>query len=95
MSKITVVSWNSRGLNSPQKRISTLEQLFRKDIHFAFIQETHFLKTDVHRFQNKNYHVSSSCFDKKSRGVLIAAKRKLNYSILGKGGSDDGRITFC
>lgn len=96
MNKITVLSWNSRGLNSPQKRISTLEQLFRKDVHFAFIQETHFLKTDVHRFQNKNYQViASSCFDKKSKGVLIAAKRNLNYSILGTGGSDDGRIAFC
>lgn len=96
MSSINVMSWNARGLNSSQERISTLKFLFRKNIHFAFIQESHLLEEDVHRFKNKYYHmVGSSCFTKKSKGVLIAAKCNLNYTILGTGGSDDGQITFC
>ncbi len=39
--------------------------------------------------------IASSCYAKKSKGVLIVGKRSLSYTNLSTGGSDDGRITFC
>uniref|UniRef100_A0A672FVW4 exodeoxyribonuclease III n=1 Tax=Salarias fasciatus TaxID=181472 RepID=A0A672FVW4_SALFA len=96
MDKFNVLSLNARGLNSPPKRFSVLDLLQRKNIHFAFIQETHLLETDTHRFSNKHYNVvASSCYTKKSKGVLIAIKRNLSFINLGPGGSDDGRISYC
>uniref|UniRef100_A0A8C6SN61 exodeoxyribonuclease III n=1 Tax=Neogobius melanostomus TaxID=47308 RepID=A0A8C6SN61_9GOBI len=96
MDKINVLSLNARGLNSPQKRASVLDLLHRKNIHFAFIQESHFQEANTHRFSNKHYEVTaSSCFTKKSKGVLIAIRRNLHYINLGAGGSGDGRITYC
>lgn len=96
MDKLNVLSLNARGLNSPQKRASVLDLLYRKNIHIAFIQESHFLEADTFRFNNKHYEVvASSCFVKKSKGVLIAIRRNLSYTNLGTGGSGDGRITFC
>uniref|UniRef100_A0A672GBB1 Endonuclease/exonuclease/phosphatase domain-containing protein n=1 Tax=Salarias fasciatus TaxID=181472 RepID=A0A672GBB1_SALFA len=83
-------------LNAPQKRFSVLHLLERKNIHFAFIQETHLLETDTHRFSNKHYNVvASSCYTKKSNGVLNAIKRNLSFINLDSGGSDNGRITYC
>ncbi|KAJ0039351.1 hypothetical protein NL108_017359 [Boleophthalmus pectinirostris] len=74
-------SLNARGLNSPPKRQSILDLLHRKNTHFAFIQETHYLEADTHRFQNKYFKVAAaSCNSKKNRGVLIAIRRNLLYT---------------
>ncbi len=59
------------------------------------VSETHLLKEDVHRVQNKDYHVlASSSYSNRSRGVLIISPRKLDVTILGSGGDSEGRITF-
>lgn len=43
-----------------------------------------------------DYHViASSCHTTKSKGVLIAAERNLNFFVQGTGGCTNGPVIFC
>lgn len=95
MTNITLLSWNGRGLNIPQKRISIMDLLRRKKVEVAFFQETHLLEKDVARMQNRFYHViASSSNTKKNRGVIILAKRTFQYTDLGSGRDTEGRAAY-
>ncbi len=81
MHTLNILSLNVNGLNSAVKRTRVLENLHRKSISCALIQETHLKQSDVARFQNKYYKlIAFSCAQNK-KGVLILVNRKLNLTI--------------
>lgn len=53
MVKLSVLSYNVRGLNVKVKRVKCLDLLRRKNVDVAFIQETHLRAEEVSRCQNK------------------------------------------
>lgn len=95
MAKLHIISWNVNGLNGPIKRAACLDYLHRQSVDVAFIQESHLRTQDTKRFANKHYYVASSAsLNSKTRGSLIVLKRSLSLNIMGKYGSEDGRIAY-
>lgn len=95
MTTLQLASWNTNGLNGPVKRAACLDLLRRNHVDIAFIQESHLKTSDVQRFANRQYYVAASAStDSKTRGSLIVLKRSLSITILGKFGSEDGRISY-
>ena len=92
---MTVLSWNGRGLNIPQKRFSTLDILKRKRADVALLQETHLLDSEVTKMNNKYFNVvaSSSNF-KKNRGVVILFNRAFQCTIAGSDRDMEGRVAY-
>lgn len=61
----------------------------------AFNQESHLRSVDSQRFENKFYYTAASAsLSSKNRGSLIVLKRNLSLNILGKYGSEDGRVSY-
>lgn len=56
MTDLNLISINARGLNIPHKRTTNLESLSKKNVDFAMVQESRFLRKDAGRFANKFYH---------------------------------------
>lgn len=95
MAKLHVISWNVNGLNGQVKRAACLDLLRRRQVDVAFIQESHLKTQDIQRFANKFYYVAASAsLNSKIRGSLIVLKRSLSLNIVGKYGSDDGRVSY-
>lgn len=95
MAKLHVISWNVNGLNGQIKRAACLDLLRRRQVDVAFIQESHLKTQDTQRFANKFYYVAASAsLNSKTRGSLIVLKRSLSLNIVGKYGSEDGRVSY-
>lgn len=95
MAKLHVISWNINGLNGQFKRAACLDVLRRQLVDVAFIQESHLRTKDTQRFANKYYYVAASAsLNSKTRGSLIVLKRSLSLNIVGKYGSEDGRVSY-
>uniref|UniRef100_A0A3Q3ETQ5 exodeoxyribonuclease III n=1 Tax=Kryptolebias marmoratus TaxID=37003 RepID=A0A3Q3ETQ5_KRYMA len=95
MTKLHVISWNVNGLNGQIKRAACLDFLRRHSVDIAFIQESHLRSIDTQRFANKFYYTAASAsLSSKNRGSLIVLKRNLSLNILGKYGSEDGRVSY-
>uniref|UniRef100_A0A667XZT6 Endonuclease/exonuclease/phosphatase domain-containing protein n=1 Tax=Myripristis murdjan TaxID=586833 RepID=A0A667XZT6_9TELE len=94
MTRLILFSLNARGLNSPHKRVGLLDVLEREKVDIAMVSESHLLQRDIYSFHNRHYHVlSSSSTPNKTKGVLIVARRSLQFTNLGTGGDLEG-ITF-
>lgn len=76
-----------------------MNTLFRisayKPLVQSLIQETYPKKEDVHRFQNKKCRLVVSCPPKKSKDVLILAKRSFHLSANKTAGHDHGGFTYA
>lgn len=95
MTKLTVLSFNARGLNLPYKRTRFLDTLKRERVDVALVSESHLLKKDVHKLQNNNYCVKASASAlNKTKGVLIIVRRNFQFTSIDVGNDIEGRITF-
>uniref|UniRef100_A0A3Q2U9Z3 exodeoxyribonuclease III n=1 Tax=Fundulus heteroclitus TaxID=8078 RepID=A0A3Q2U9Z3_FUNHE len=78
--KLCIASWNINGLNAPIIRSMCLDWLKRHSIDVAFIQESHFKHSDMHR----HYYTSAAAtFNSKSCGPLVVLRRSLSLTIVG------------
>ena len=55
LESFNIVSFNVRGLNSPNKRTKVLDYIRRKKVDVALLQETHIRLEDTSRVQNRFY----------------------------------------
>ena len=95
MTKLTVISFNARGLNLPYKRTSFLDVLRSEGVDIALVSESHLLQKDVHKLQNNHYAVKTNASAlNKTKGVVIVVRRNFQVTNLGVGCDSEGRITF-
>lgn len=95
MAKLSLLSWNICGLNSPNKRACCFDSLHRKHVDIAFIQEAHLTTSTITKFANKYYYVAvASLADSKTKGSLKFLSRKLSLNILDSVGIMDGRVAI-
>lgn len=91
-----IVSFNVRGLNSPNKRAKVLDYLRRKKVDVALLQETHLTLEDTSRVQNRFYKsVVASADGTHTKGVMILMKRNINIAVEKVGSDKKGRLAFC
>ena len=82
MRKLTCVSWNVRGINSPIKRKKLLTYLKRQKVDIAFIQESHFSDAE-HLKLHRDWvgKVFFSSYSSKARGVVLLINKHLNFKL--------------
>lgn len=82
MGKLTCISWNIRGINSPIKRKKMLTYLKRQKVDIAFIQESH-LTDSEHLKLCRDWvgNVFYSSFSSKARGVALLINKHLNFKL--------------
>lgn len=91
-----VVSWNVNGLNTPDKRSIVLREVYRLRAGICFIQETHFRKDAIPRFQAQRYpQVYHSCSsESKSKVVSILIGQKVPWTTKDVWVDVEGRMLF-
>lgn len=95
MAKLTILSWNLRGLNTDLKIASSLDIISRKGADIAMFQETHVVEKDICKVKDNNYRVvASSSANNKAKGVIILMRNSLKFHIVDKGNDQDGRIAY-
>lgn len=83
MQKIKILSWNVRGMNSPQKRRKIFQYLGKHRPDIVCIQETHINEKDIRFLKNKklgNEFISAS--SQRKRGVAIYVNDKYKVKTL-------------
>jgi len=82
MGKLTCISWNIRGVNSPIKRKKMLTYLKRQNVDIAFIQESHLTDTE-HLKLRRDWvgNVFYSSYSSKARGVALLINKHLNFKL--------------
>lgn len=87
--KIKIISWNVRGMNSPQKRRKIFHYLGKHNPDIACIQETHINEKDI-RFLNNNKlgkaFVSASTQRKRGVAIYVNPKYKVKTLFADKDG---------
>jgi len=93
MGKLTCISWNIRGINSPIKRKKMLTYLKRQKVDIAFIQESH-LTDSEHLKLCRDWvgNVFYSSFSSKARGVALLINKHLNFKLNSVEKDQNGRF---
>lgn len=90
------LSWNVKGLNTPEKRSSCLSDLWRQCPQIVFLQETYFRADRVPKMYNKHfptaYHSVSP--SSKSKGTSILLSNTLPRQFLDFQTDQEGRYIF-
>lgn len=90
-SKFKIISWNVRGMNSPQKRKKIFQYLQKQNIEIACLQETHIKQKDIRLLKNKKFgNEFTSSNIKKKKGVVIYVNEKHNSKKVFE--DEEGRI---
>lgn len=90
---INIISWNVKGLRSPNKRMKILRHLKRHKVNIALLQETHLQVEDYHRMRKLwvGEVVGSPALGNKA-GVMILFNKNLSYNILSVENDTHGRL---
>ena len=93
MDKLDIVSVNVRGLNTIEKRNKIYDWLCDIRTDIVFLQETHFIEKNEHRYNARWFGNSYHCYSDSSfsRGVSILFRKNLPVEILNVHKSLDGR----
>lgn len=91
-----VISWNVKGLNTPEKQFSVLLELHRLSAHVYLIQETHFMSSRGSSFHNAEFSHSFYAFapDTKSKGVSVLNHRAVPWQTEEVWADPTGRALF-
>lgn len=90
-----IMSFNVRGLNTPNKRSQVLDYLRRKKTDIALLQECHLKLEDSSKVLNHFYKsVVVSADGTWTKGVLILTRRSINTSIDKTGSDKKGHLAF-
>ncbi|CAH2219781.1 Hypothetical predicted protein [Pelobates cultripes] len=91
-----IITQNCRGLNAPEKRSHLLQDLKRRRVSIALLQEMHLREADTHRIQNKHYtttyHSSHQTTRKAGVSILLSTNLQFTHSETLK--DTDGRYIF-
>lgn len=91
--KLSIATINVRGLNKNDKRHTIFKWIKDKNIDFTCLQETFCTKATIAKFSRDwngdSYHCLTN--SSHSRGVSILIRKGLEYKLLNKYFSDDGR----
>lgn len=80
---INLLSINANGLNHPAKRSSLWKTTLSGGYNILCVQETHFVLDNAPQCKHKNFpHVFKADYICKQRGVLIAVRDTLAFSLL-------------
>lgn len=93
--KLTLLTWNIRGLHNPQKISKTLAYLDRHNVDIACLQETHLPHNTDNKegFRWAGFRISSS-YSAYARGVLIIIKRNVPFTPTSTLTDDQGRYAI-
>uniref|UniRef100_A0A8C5PDA6 Uncharacterized protein n=1 Tax=Leptobrachium leishanense TaxID=445787 RepID=A0A8C5PDA6_9ANUR len=92
-----LVSYNVRGLNTPEKRKKILRELWAQRASVvAFLQETHFKKDTAPAFKDRNFPTGyfSNFSDSISRGTEIVISKDVPFVKTGVSMDPEGRFLF-
>ncbi|CAH2284019.1 Hypothetical predicted protein, partial [Pelobates cultripes] len=91
-----IIAQNCRGLNTPKKRAHLLQDLKRRRVLIALLQETHLRDTDTHRLQKKHYKTTfySNHPTARKAGVSILLNTDLHFTRSKTLTDTDGRYLF-
>lgn len=91
-----VVTWNVKGLNTPEKRSMVLLDLHRQKADIAFLQVTHFRADSIPKLSNRNhltaYHSCNT--ESKSKGVSILNGKRVPWTWKATRPDAEGRLLF-
>ncbi|CAH2315091.1 Hypothetical predicted protein, partial [Pelobates cultripes] len=89
---IKLMSLNTKGLNSPNKRRLALQEAKKCGAQVAFFQETHFKWNSRPKFTSKWYpHDFHTCYSAKKRGVSTVISKDVAFSLVRKISDKKGR----
>ena len=82
MSELSLLSFNTQGLQGLNKRIDVLEFLKDKKYHIYCLQDTHFTEDDVEELKDQwGQNCILSNFKSNARGVAILIGKNVEYTI--------------
>ena len=82
MSGLSLLSFNTQGLQGLNKRIDVLEFLKDKKYHIYCLQDTHFTEDDVEELKDQwGQNCILSNFKSNARGVAILIGKNVEYTI--------------
>uniref|UniRef100_A0A8C5P9J2 exodeoxyribonuclease III n=1 Tax=Leptobrachium leishanense TaxID=445787 RepID=A0A8C5P9J2_9ANUR len=92
----SLLSYNVRGLNTPQKRTKILQELRAQRTAVAFLQETHFQGDSSPTLRDRFFPTGyfSNFEGGKSRGVAILLAREVPFKEEGVQRDQNGRFLF-
>lgn len=92
----TVISHNIKGLKVPEKRTTTLRELKKGRLNFAFLQETHFKTNQIPKrtnsFFTEAYYATNGCT--KSKEVSILVSKDAPFTLTDRLTNPEGRYIF-
>lgn len=87
-----IISWNVKGLRSPNKRIKILRYLKRLRPDIAFLQETHLAEEDFHRLAKLWVgQVLGSPSTQGKAGVITLIHKNFPHTLISHDNDSDGR----
>ena len=93
---VNILSYNVRGLNSPEKRKKILKEISYLKADLTFLQETHLSHASNIRLYSKShptwYYADSP--GRKSKGVAIGISRGLGFALESRMVDPEGRYLF-
>lgn len=96
MSDIRLLSLNTKGLGTPEKRTALLRELWKQRAKIIFLQETHFCKSRIPKLSDRHYPTvfHSPSADSKSKGVSILLSGALQWETKEVLSDEEGRSIF-
>lgn len=95
LSSIKICSWNIRGLQKNNKKMTILSFLKREDVSVAFLQETHLEDRDNVRLRRGWVgQVFATTYSSYSRGVAILVSKRLAFRCLNCVKDSQGRFVI-
>ncbi|XP_040289974.1 exodeoxyribonuclease-like [Bufo bufo] len=88
-----IVTWNVKGLRSPEKRLMVLRQLKRLKADIALLQETRLVEGEWNRMRKLwvgSVHGSSA--NGRSSGVITLIHKSLPHKVLSLAPDEEGRL---
>lgn len=83
MHNLKMISWNIRGMNSPQKRRKVFQYLKKQNADVICLQETHIKEKDIRLLENRRLGKEFiSANSKKKNGVVMYINNRFNVKKL-------------
>lgn len=96
MNNSTFLTYNVRGLNSPEKRHMVLRELERSAAEIIFLQETHIAQDSNFRLYSRNipvwYYADSP--NRRAKGVTIGLGKKVSFVVEERKVDPEGRFLY-
>jgi exonuclease III len=93
--RLSLLSFNVRGLRMETKRISIFQYIIRKNIDICFLQETHSKESDENIWKNEwGGEVFFSHGTSQARGVMVLVRPGFDMKVDEVRQDNDGRLIY-